>query len=395
MFAYSHDGYGLGHLRRNLRIVDALREIRPDVEVAVASGAPSAATIVGQRDIRLVQLPPLVKIGAGRYETSDNGAPGAVLAERAAWLDEAVRAFAPDLVLVDRHPRGLNNELEPALRALRTRNPIAQRVLGLRDILDEPEAVSREWAEQDFLGACASYDAILCYGDPAVFDPVQAYSVPPAIASRITFTGYLLAQPWPPTAERSPASRRRVALCTLGGGMDGALTATAFLDAMPHLAERGWRGLLITGPYMADAQVDRLVRHPATQRGIVAVQRLVPDVPAYMRAADAVFAMAGYNTSCELLAAGTPAVVVPRVAPRREQQIRAQVLAERGLLHWLHPAGLTPLVVAGALDYVSTAVRADATRPLAGDGLRLAARALADRLPAQASVPTSRVIDYV
>jgi predicted glycosyltransferase len=39
LLAYSHDGYGLGHLRRNLRIAAGLRRHRPDTEVLLATGA--------------------------------------------------------------------------------------------------------------------------------------------------------------------------------------------------------------------------------------------------------------------------------------------------------------------------------------------------------------------
>ena len=40
--------------------------------------------------------------------------------------------------------------------------------------------------------------------------------------------------------------------------------------------------------------------------------------------ADAVVAMGGYNTVCELLAKGKRTLIVPRVAPRQEQLIRAR-----------------------------------------------------------------------
>lgn len=58
--------------------------------------------------------------------------------------------------------------------------------------------------------------------------------------------------------------------------------------------------------------------------------------------ADAVVSMGGYNTVCEVLAAGTRAVVVPRVRPRAEQLVRAERLAQRGLIDMIHPDDLAP-----------------------------------------------------
>ena len=58
---------------------------------------------------------------------------------------------------------------------------------------------------------------------------------------------------------------------------------------------------------------------------------------AYAAAADLVVCMAGYNTSCEVLGARTPAVMVPRASQRDEQRIRAVRLAERGLVDMIEP----------------------------------------------------------
>jgi predicted glycosyltransferase len=102
---------------------------------------------------------------------------------------------------------------------------------------------------------------------------------------------------------------------------------------------------------MAPGDVEALHDHPAATD--VAIIPMTTDVPSYLAAADAVFCMGGYNTTCEVLALAVPAVVVPRTTPRLEQLMRAQRLADRGLLHWLHPHGLTPRVVAGALAYVA------------------------------------------
>ena len=42
--------------------------------------------------------------------------------------------------------------------------------------------------------------------------------------------------------------------------------------------------------------------------------------------------MGGYNTICEMLSFEKPALIVPRIQPRREQWIRVQKLSELGLM---------------------------------------------------------------
>jgi predicted glycosyltransferase len=68
-----------------------------------------------------------------------------------------------------------------------------------------------------------------------------------------------------------------------------------------------------------------------------------------MARADLVVAMAGYNTTVELLNAGTPTLLIPRSGPSAEQRTRARLFADRDWVRWLDPDHLEPDVVAGAI----------------------------------------------
>ena len=391
LLAYSHDGYGLGHLRRNLRVADGLRRHRPDVEVLLATGAKGADRIAAAYGVQCVRLPSLIKTGPERYEPLDTVQSGqssvdAVLARRSAILADTVADFAPDVLLVDRHARGLHGELDSALATHTGRRPYTRAVLGLRDILDEPAAIEREWRDAALTQTIEEhFDAVLCYGDAAVYDPVREYALPPTVAAKVRFTGYLtddLTAADAANLRRTHAHDERLAVCTLGGGQDAAPIATAFLDALLHLREQRWHGVLITGPYMAAHDVEALRAHSAAES--TAIITMATDVPSYLAAADAVFCMGGYNTTCEVLALRVPAVIVPRTTPRLEQLMRARLLADRGLLHWLHPDGLTPRVVAGALAYVADTPQTDLSArmdELVHHGLATSARLLSDLLP--------------
>ena len=74
------------------------------------------------------------------------------------------------------------------------------------------------------------------------------------------------------------------------------------------------------------------------------------DVPGLMRASSLVVAMGGYNTLCEIVAAGRPAVIVPRARPRLEQHIRAQAFAARGLVEMVPADEVTPARLAAAVE---------------------------------------------
>jgi predicted glycosyltransferase len=158
----------------------------------------------------------------------------------------------------------------------------------------------------------------------------------------------------------------------------------ALLRAMPRL-HSGHRCLLtlITGPFVADTSWVQL-KH--LSRGLpVRLIRTVSDAPSYIAAADLVVAMAGYNTTAEILRSGRPALLVPRAGPSAEQQMRASRFAERGWVHWLPPATLSGTSMADAVDRALVSrPRPVNGRPDLGGGRRVAQHLLSGFAAARA-----------
>jgi predicted glycosyltransferase len=155
----------------------------------------------------------------------------------------------------------------------------------------------------------------------------------------------------------------------VGGGADGYPVLRAVLDTLPAVdAARPCSALLLTGPFMPAVSRRDLERRA---RGLgclglpVRVRESVHDLSPIVAAADVAVAMAGYNSSVEVLAAGTPAVLVPRPGPSAEQRTRARLFAERGWVRTVDPDALDAASLAAAvLDRLGQGGRADpAGRP--------------------------------
>ena len=102
----------------------------------------------------------------------------------------ALERFDPALLIVDNVPNGALGELRSALPGLAARG--TRLVLGLRDVLDEPEVVRRQWWRQrNFETLRRYYDAVWVYGDPRVIDTAQACGFGPDILERLAAVGYL------------------------------------------------------------------------------------------------------------------------------------------------------------------------------------------------------------
>lgn len=150
------------------------------------------------------------------------------------------------------------------------------------------------------------------------------------------------------------------------------------------MVREGRRALLLTGPFMPGEDVARL--QAAAPDGLE-VRTFVPDAPAWFAAASCVVSMAGYNTTCELLAAGVPTVFVPRARPRLEQRLRAVHLAALTGWHVLLPEDLQPAALRALMADALTLPRGVRV-PLRLDGAKEAARVLHSAL-ADATRPAS------
>ncbi|MPZ96381.1 MAG: glycosyl transferase family 28 [Propionibacteriales bacterium] len=345
---YLHDTQGLGHVRRNSLIAAALVRDDPSTEVLLLSGAGEATSLPLPPHTEVVTLPGLRKDAGGRYEARALPSPLAdVLALRASILEASLAAFEPDLLVVDKVPRGVGGELDRALVRLR-RDTGVRTVLGLRDVLDSPAVATREWAAQRSTRTVDShYDAVWVYGDRRIYDPVVEYGLPESVARKVSYTGYLGRGPDDSLVARhygrsaTPPAGRSFVLCLVGGGQDGSAVARAFVDADLPV---GHRGVLVTGPFMNRRLRQRLAAEAARRRDLQ-VREFVPDVVPFVAAASAVVSMGGYNSVCEVLSAAAPALLVPRTTPRAEQAVRAERLRAAGLVDVLagepDPARLT------------------------------------------------------
>lgn len=338
LLLYSHDTYGLGHLRRNLAIATHLLRTTEQLQVVLMSGSPVAPRFPMPRGLSLVSLPPVVKVAPEEYASRGGRVGfGVVSRARAAIMADVALRFEPDALLVDHAPQGMKGELLPTFVALRNHLPQTRIVLGLRDVLDAPDTVRRTWLAQGVVDTLEHvYHRVLVYGCREILDVADAYGIPAQLRSRITYCGYVSrdAATTQPTAQHDRAlPSGPFVLGTAGGGEDGAEVLRATQRAARAL---GAQSVVVTGPLMPAAIRAELAAEAAASAGALVIE-FVTDLQSVMTRAAAIVTMGGYNTLCEAVASGVPTVVVPRLWPRREQAIRAALFAERGLVRVVDP----------------------------------------------------------
>ena len=332
---YSHDTFGLGHLRRCRTIAHALVERFKGLHILIVSGSPIAGAFDFKARVDFVKIPSVIKLHSGEYTSIDRHIDiEETLAMRAAMIRDTARSFDPDIFIVDKEPIGLRGELEETLHVLKPRGTTL--ILGLRDVMDSPELLEPEWRRKDLMRKIGElYHQIWVYGPADFWNPLTGLEVPAHIASRVRYTGFL-ERTMPHLASRSSNIGGDFILVTTGGGGDGSeliLQTLAAYEADPDIP---LDAVIVLGPFMPTEERRAISRRAAGSSRVRLIgfdnrlEKLIDD-------SRAVVGMCGYNTFCELLSFDKRALMVPRMRPRMEQFVRASRAAELGLVSMLHP----------------------------------------------------------
>jgi predicted glycosyltransferase len=345
---YSHDTFGLGNIRRMLVIAQSLVEADPNTSVLILSGSPMLHAFRIPPQIDYIKLPCLTRTVKGDYEAKFLDLDvEQILRLRSNLIESAILDFDPDLILVDKKPFGVGDELANALAELQRRNHRAKLVLLLRDILDCPESTIRVWQKNGYHEAIQLfYDQVLVVGSPEVFDLRKEYQFPSESHDKVRFCGYLARGVGRSSKQQLRQQYgfgdERLILVTPGGGEDGYQLLKCYLQGLRlHKNAEDTKTLIICGPEMIASQRNHILALVEECPNVV-LQNFTDDMMAYMDAADLVISMGGYNTVCELLTLHKRAIVIPRVMPVKEQWIRAERMAKLGLLRTIHPRDMTP-----------------------------------------------------
>lgn len=332
---YSHDTFGLGHLRRCRTIAHSLVEDFRGLNVLIISGATIAGAFDYRARVDFVKIPSVIKLRNGEYTSMERHIDlHDTLKMRQSIIRSTAETFRPDIFIVDKEPLGLRGEVEDTLSYLKTRGTTL--VLGLREVMDAPQLLASEWKPNDVMRKIGLfYDAVWVYGPPDFYNPLTGLDVPPQVQAKMKFVGFLQ-RSVSPLEQPEHRPEGDYLLVTTGGGGDGAELIHNVIHAYQHDSRLSHKALIVLGPYMPAKKRRKLIAKGAKIPHIKIIE-FDNRMEELVAGAKAVVAMGGYNTFCEILSFDKPALIVPRISPREEQLIRASRAAELGLVEMLAP----------------------------------------------------------
>ncbi|WP_033069524.1 glycosyltransferase family protein [Thalassospira australica] len=364
---------GIGHVRRMALINQALRD--KGMTVAVASGGIPDANLDFAAD-HVFQLSPCKTADSDFSALVDPN--GKTLGDdwketRKKELLAAFQAMSPKLLLIEMFPfgrRGFRFELIPLFDAAKEAGiPI---VCSVRDLLVRKTDIRKtEWMRDT---ARKYLDCVLVHGDPNLFGFDHSFEFANDLSDLIVHTGYVA-----PDVDRTVKPdnlHRQGVLVSAGGGAVGATLIKLAIKARRYsekYKDAIWD--IVAGPHFPDDQYESL-RHQIPTDDIV-LHRFLPDFRDRMSHAAVSVSQAGYNTLMDVLATGTPAVMVPFAeGGESEQTERAEILSEEGVISLLDLDGLSAQSLAKQIDNARQPQRIQ----IALDGAIKTAEIIADKI---------------
>ena len=335
VFFYVQHLLGIGHLRRAATLARGLE--RAGFEVTLASGGMPV------EGYKVVQLPPASSDASFLHLLDEHGNPvdDAWKRTRREALLAAYAAASPDVLLIELFPFGrrqMRFELLPLLNKAISTTPRPLVVCSVRDLIQAKPEREKEIVE------CFEYfyDHLLVHGDPRLARFERSFGGTARIADKLHYTGFVVQDAAP---EGGDAGAEEVLVSAGGGAVGQRLLETAIAArALSSLRDRTWRVL-------AGINAEDFGALQARAGNGVIVERFRNDFTLRLRNCVLSVSQAGYNTVLETLQARARAVVVPFAGvAESEQTLRANLLAERGLLEVVEEAALTPATLAAAID---------------------------------------------
>lgn len=329
---YSHDTFGLGHLRRSRALASAITGAHKGISAIILTGSPVAGRFTFPERVDHIRLPGVTKNPDGSYASETLGLDIDETTDlRAGLIKSAAMHFKPDILIVDKEPTGFRGELIPALDWLRSQSD-ARLILGLRDVLDEPTVLAAEWQRKGAIDAAEKYyDEAWVYGLRSIYDPTAGLDFTPAFRSRMKYTGYLRRE----ELTEGTIPDEDYILITPGGGGDGEGMVNLVLSAYEQDPNLQPNAKLVYGPFLSGDKRAEFEARVEALNGRVQSIGFESRIENLIAGAIGIVSMGGYNTFCEVLSFDKPAVIVPRTKPRLEQYIRAHRAEELGLVRVL------------------------------------------------------------
>ncbi len=345
---YSQPLLGIGQLVRSFNICKSLVK---DFEVDFLSGSPHLIPPFQSPFLHLYDLPPLwIKAWSDPPQLEDpNGklTLQEVFAARKRYLDVFLQNKKYSFFMIELYPFSkwiFEEEIIAIIKHVKAASPQCLIICSARDIAgrktkDEEKKIVNKINEL--------FDFVFIHADPSVIALEESFSMAPAIANKVIYTGYVA----DPKEVLSHNERQPHIIVSNGGGAYGEELPRAAALASLFLTNYEFRMFL--GP-KTHPNVIKDIQEAQQSLNLknVSINNFHSDFIDQI-ANSALSISLGGSTIIDALAAHTRSLVYPYAHVEHVQ--RARKFAQKGAIRMLDKTELHPLVLCGAIEEVLAA----------------------------------------
>jgi len=340
---YLHDTLGLGRLKRNLKLANALVSAFPEMSIRIVTGSSRADYFDYPNRTNYLNLPPLIKTGDNEYSARhDQDDTESIMRERSDMLLKTVTEYEPDIFIIDHSHLAMIDEFLPALKWNKENNSGCVNIFGMREIIDDPEKVVNQWTGLGVYQIMRDYyDHVLIYGDRDIYNSAELYNFPEDLKTKTDYCGYIVDPYSSLISKKSENARKRITVTIGGGEWYGDVIIKNYINMLARFKQEiDFNTTIITGPGLPDEYWSEFKEK--SKNLDIDLHRFVSNTPEILSNSDLVIATAGYNTITDILSFAQKAIIIPRVKFRTEQLIRAKLFNDLGIIKMLTAEEVSP-----------------------------------------------------
>ncbi|MEO1005166.1 MAG: glycosyltransferase [Cyanobacteria bacterium J06638_38] len=339
---------GMGHLVRSTEII---RSLVKDFEVCLIHGGQLVPGFEFPQAVRIVHLPAVWECDNQLKPVDSFLTMEEVKIRRTEKILTTLAEFQPDCIITECFPFGkqkIKFELLPMLKQAQSEDRQITIVCSLRDLI-MTQGMSSEARIQRQQKVCQLinryYDLVLFHGDSKLLSLEDSFPPVDNLNCEVYYTGYVAPAL---NATLGLHQSEQVIVASVGGGrhgyplLEGILAASPILKkSLPHKIH------CFAGPFMAESEFAQL-QQAAAETDNAIIHRFTPSLTEYLQKADLSVSLGGYNTVMNILKTKVRALLLPSLSEHQadEQSIRAEKLAELGIIGLLHREDLEPKILA-------------------------------------------------
>lgn len=327
LLLYAHDGRGLGHISRSVAIGLAVRRLYPELRLLLVTGGSQTQELIGTGPLDWLKLPAYqTEVIDGKSRGIDGKSAygdhqlGIIRGEH---IRQIMQLYRPRIVLADHSPQGKHKELLPSLQDPHI-NRTTRWLLGMRGVVGSVKQTSSNLAVDLFK---QYYSGLLWYGDSAILGTAHYQSLTAQFSTRAEECGYVSRLKEIEDSSHDQVKRRVRFRCTISVPWAGEQT-NRFLELLASILKTrgGGHGKF---RFFLGSDISLSLRESFEKLNHCTVYPFGSNYLETLKNSQTAMIFGGYNSLVDVMAAGTPALVVMRNMRDQEQQQHLSALVNK------------------------------------------------------------------